>query len=461
MLFPDAPDGPVPEGETSEIGAPAGALVGEPLARTIRRVAVPAVIANLLMTMFHTVDTFWIGRYLGANALAAATASIFWIWLFVSVGEMVSIGVDAIVARRHGERRPTEAARTVGEGVVFGVALGCIVAISTPLLLPTMFALMETSDAISSIGSLYLGTYLLGMPLIFGFFAVDAAFRASGDTRTPLYILVGATLLGLALDPVLILGFGPFGGLGLRGAALATLVPRALGCIIGVAILRARAMIAFAPPRANVMASIARIGAPAAATGVAFSAIYVFLTRTTTQFGTPALAALGLGFRVEGVVYVVAVGFGAAVAAIVGQSLGAGNIERARRAGWSAAAIVSAVGFLMATITTLAPELLAGIFSTDAAVVAEAAHYLRIAAFSQLFLGAEVVLESAMGGAGWTLPPMLSSTAITALRIPLGAWSAAHFGTSGLWWTLALTAAARGVVMSLLWASGRWQRVRV
>ena len=66
-----------------------------------------------------------------------------------------------------------------------------------------------------------------------------------------------------------------------------------------------------------------------------------------------------------------------------------------------------------------------------------------------------------MGGAGWTMPPMLASTAITALRIPLGAWSAARWGPSGLWWTLALTAALRGVAMTLLWASGRWRRSAV
>ena len=460
MLFPGAPDGPVPEGDTSEVGAPAGALVGEPLAITIRRVAVPAVIANLLMTMFHTVDTFWIGRYLGADALAAATSSVFWIWLFISMGEMVSIGVDAIAARRHGERRPREAARMVGEGVMFGVALGCIVAALTPVIMPSLFALMQTSDAVTTIGSRYLGTYLLGMPLIFGFFAVDAAFRASGDTKTPLYVLAFTTLLGLVLDPLLILGLGPIAAMDVRGAALATIVPRSVGFVVGIWLLQKRGMIVFAVPRREVFMSIVRIGAPAATTGVAFSAIYVFLTRTTTQFGTPALAALGLGFRVESVVYVVAVGFGAAVAAIVGQSLGAGDTERARKAGWSGAAIVSMLGAVMATCTMLAPEWFAGIFSTDPAVVAEAAHYLRIAAFSQLFLGAEVVLESAMGGAGWTLPPMLSSTAITALRIPLGAWSAANYGTTGLWWTLALTAAARGVVMSVLWGSGRWRRAQ-
>ena len=152
---------------------------------------------------------------------------------------------------------------------------------------------------------------------------------------------------------------------------------------------------------------------------------------------------------------------GAAVAASVGQSLGAGDTERARRAGWSALQFVSAIGAVMALVTVLIPEQLASLFTTDAAVIAEAARYLRIAAFSQLFLGAEVVLESAMGGAGWTLPPMLGSTAITALRIPVGAWAAAQFGTTGLWWTLALTAAARGVLMAALWGSGRWRRVVV
>ena len=413
------------------------------------------------MTTFHTVDTFWIGRYLGADALAAVTGSIFWIWLVISIGEMVSIGVDAIAARRHGERRPREAAHTVGDGVMFGAALGLLIALLTPVMLPTLFALMHTGDAITAIGQRYLGSYLLGMPFIFAFFAMDAAFRAAGDTRTPLYILLLTTGIGLLLDPILILGAGSVPAMGVRGAALATLVPRSVACVVGVWLLKRRSMITFTTPRLAVWGNIARIGAPAATTGIVFSFIYVLLTRTTTQFGTPALAALGLGFRVESIVYVVSVGAGAAVAAIVGQSLGAGDTERARKAGWSAVRLVSVLGAIMALITVLIPEQLASLFSTDAAVVHEAVRYLRIAAFSQLFLGAEVVLESAMGGAGYSLPPMLGSTAITALRIPVGAWSAAHFGTTGLWWTLALTAGARGVLMAVLWGSGRWRRVAV
>lgn len=431
------------------------------LSRTLRRVALPAVVANLLMTTFYNFDTYWIGRTLGAEALAAATSAVFWIWLVISMGEMVSIGLDAVAARRHGERRPAEAARTAGDGVLFALAMGAVVAVASPWLLPWLFAVMHTSETVSAIGRQYLGTYLLGTPLLFGFFAVDATFRAKGDTRTPLQILAVTTALALLLDPLLIRGAGALPALGVQGAALATLVPRGIGCVVGGWLLVRRGMVTLARPRWEVMAAIARIGAPAAATGVAFSAIYVALTRITTQFGTPALAALGLGFRIESVVYVVSAGVGAAVAAIVGQSLGADDPERARRAGWMGTLAVSAVGVLMAVVCLTIPEQLGAVYSDDPAVVAEAARYLRIAAFMQLFIGAEVVLESAMGGAGWTLIPMLGSTGITALRLPLGAWAAGVWGVTGLWMTLAVTAVARGVLMMALWQSGRWRRSRV
>jgi Na+-driven multidrug efflux pump len=239
---------------------------------------------------------------------------------------------------------------------------------------------------------------------------------------------------------------------------VATVLPRGIAFLVGIRLLARRGLVRFGALRGEVLWRIARIGGPAAATGVAFSAIYVVLTRTTTQFGTPALAALGLGFRVESVVYVISVGFGLAVAAVVGQSLGAGQVARAARAGWIATACVTVVGGATAVVSFVYADALAGIFSQDPAVIAEAARYLRIASFCQLFLGAEVVLESAMGGAGWTLIPMLCSTGITALRVPVGAWAAAQWGTTGLWWTLAITAAARGAVMAGLWGWGRWRR---
>ena len=192
----------------------AAALVRAPLASVIARLGLPAVASMLLMTLFYTVDMLWIGRFLGPTALAAATTSVFWIWLIISIAELVSIGLTSLAARRHGERRSDEAARVVGEAIVYSIVLGT-------LALDQIFASMDVPPEVVAVGKRYLGTYLLGTPLFFGFFAIDAGFRASGDTRTPLGILSVSVLISLVLDPVLILGLGPAPRMGIAGAAVA------------------------------------------------------------------------------------------------------------------------------------------------------------------------------------------------------------------------------------------------
>ncbi|MFL5576074.1 MAG: MATE family efflux transporter [Gemmatimonadaceae bacterium] len=434
------------------------ALVHDSLPAVVRRVALPAVASNLLMTLFGSVDAFWVGTRLGARGLAAVTTSLFWIWLFVSVAEMVSVGLTAVAARRHGERRPAEAARVAGEALLLALVLGAAVAIAGIQSIDALFGAMHAPPEVAQLGRRYLGTYLLGAPLIFGYFAVDATFRASGDTRTPLLLLVASVVVTLVLDPLLILGLAGAPRLGIVGAAIATVGTRSVAFLLGVALLARRRMVRIGVPRAATLAAIARVGLPTAVTGVLFSLIYVVLTRTTTRFGTPALAALGLGFRVESWLYMVGVGFGAAAAAIVGQNLGAGRADRAERAGWITTAYATVPGVAAFVLALLVPERLAAIFSRDALVIAEAANYLRIAAVSQLFVCAEVVLEGALGGAGATVPPMLTSTALTASRVPLGAWAASRYGPAGLWWTISLTAAARGIAMMGLWKAGWWKR---
>ncbi|HEV2641408.1 MAG TPA: MATE family efflux transporter [Candidatus Elarobacter sp.] len=438
----------------------AAKLVRAPLPRTILRLGLPAVASMLLMTLFYTADMLWIGRFLGPTALAAGTTSVFWIWLVISIAELVSIGLTSLAARRHGERRPDEAARVVGEAIVFSIVLGCAVAIVGTLMLDSMFGAMDVSPAIVALGRRYLGTYLIGAPLFFGFFAVDAGFRASGNTRTPLAILTVSIVATLILDPVLILGIGPVPRLGIAGAAIATVATRTIAFVIGVYALKRRGMVHFGRVRAATVGAITRVGLPTAVTGIGFSLIYIVLTRSIAPFGTPALAALGIGHRVESWLYTISVGFGAAVAAIVGQNIGAGEWRRAEQTGWITVGYVMLPALVLSALELAAAPHFAGIFTTDAATRMHGAEYLRISALSNMFLGAEVVLEAALGGAGTTLPPMLTSTALTAARVPLAAWGASRYGLVAVWWVIVLTAAARGIAMAALWKSGFWKRQR-
>jgi len=454
-----------------------GALVDEALPRVIRRVALPAVASNLLMTLFTTADAYWVGTRVGPEGLAAVSTSVFWVWLVVAVAEGVALGLTALAARRHGEGDAPEAARVAGGALVFALALGALLGAAGIAGVDTLFGFMQTPPEVTALARDYLRLYLAGLPLIFGYFCVDATFRAAGDTRTPLAILGASVAATLLLDPILILGLGAAPKLGIAGAALALVSTRGTAFVVGAWLLWRRGMLRrpgasaragrevradrLVVSVASVARRVLRIGLPTAVTGVIFSFIYVALTRTTTRFGTPALAALGLGHRIESWLYMIGVGFGAAAAAIVGQNLGARRVERAERAGWITMAFGMVPAAAMCAASLTIPETLALAFTKDPTVVSETARYLRINALSQLFLPAEIVLEGALGGAGDTVPPMLTSTALTALRIPLAAWWATEWGPAGIWWAISLTAAGRGVAMMLLWRNGRWKRKTV
>jgi putative MATE family efflux protein len=440
----------------TEINLSEDALLGVAI-----RVGVPAVASALLQTAFVSLDSAWVGHFVGGAGLAAVSTSVFWIWLIVSLAEMVSVGLTAVAARRHGERRPEEAARAVGDALLVTLVVGVVTATLGLTLLPHLFSVMKTPPEVTALGLRYLGTYLAGSPLIFGFFVVDAAFRAAGNTKLTFYMLLFATVIAGTLDPLLITGWGPFPQLGITGAAIATLCVRGSLCVVGIALLRRKRLVTFGSPDWNRIGTICRVGLPTAMTGVIFSLIYVVMTRTTTQFGTPALAALGLGHRIESWMYMVGVGFGAAAAAIVGQNLGAGQPDRAARAGWLILALTGIPGLLACAALLLIPATLAGFFSTEPAVILEATRYLHAAAFAQLVVSGETVLEGALGGAGWTLPPMITSTAVTLARVPLAAWAAVRWGTNGIWWVITVTAIVRALAMMALWASGGWRKSQV
>lgn len=440
--------------------APPAVLVGGPLARTILGLALPAVGSALLTLVFLLVDIFWVGHILGASALAAVSTAGFAVWILASIAEMIAVGLTAVAARRHGEGAHGLAAVVAGSTLIVSLGLGVFLAGFGRLLVPPLFAFMQTPGDVTDLGRLYLTTYLLGAPLVLGFFACEATFRASGDTRTPLVLLATSVALNIVLDPMLITGAGPLPALGIAGAAAAAILTRGIVLVVGFVILVRRRLVRLSVFDFRAALRALWIGAPVAANGVFFSLVYIALTRVTTRFGVPALAALGIGHKLEGLSYMVATGFALASAAIVGQNLGAGRPDRARRAGWLSAGYACAAGGLVAFAFLAFPDMMVAVFTRDPSVIAVGALYLRAMAAVQVSMGLEIVLEASLGGAGSTVRPALWSGAFTAARIPLAAWLAGAFGVGGIWATLGITGVARGLAMAMLWRDGRWQKAQ-
>jgi putative MATE family efflux protein len=260
------------------------------------------------------------------------------------------------------------------------------------------------------------------------------------------------------LDPLLITGAGPLPELGVGGAAAASVMVRGLAFLFGLIVALRRGLLAWRTPDWRAVPTVLRIGAPLSLAGVLLSLIYVWLTRYTARFGTPALAALGIGHKMEGLGFIAITGFALSAGALVGQNLGAGHEDRARRAVWLTIAYCLVVTTTTAALFLIAPRALVGLFTTDTAVIDAGAQYLRIISIAQIGQTFELIFEGALAGAGYTLWPMVASTGLTALRIPLSAWWSGAFGLVGIWWALSLTAASRGGAMLLFWRGGAWRR---
>ncbi len=426
--------------------------------KAIGRLAWPAMASMLMVNVFQLVDAFWVGR-LGTDALGGMSASAFFVWCLHSVGMLGGIGVNAVVARRVGEGSPEQAGVAGAHGLLLAALLGVTTVLVLVPLVPTMLGSLGLSGEVRQAAAAYLVPTLLGMPVITGTYVVEAIYRGSGDARTPMLVLGGTLTLNAVLDPLLIFGVGPVPGLGIAGAAWGTVIAHGLGVAIGLRLLFRRPV---RPRRSSfdgrLIATVIRIGAPIAAGNFLFCVIYIFLTRIIAGHGSAAVAAVGVGHRIEGLAYFSCVGFATAAATLVGQHLGAARPDRAGQAAWLSAksAAVLVLGFSL--LYYLAAPAIIRIFSSDPEVVRHGAQYLRIVALFETAMAFEVVLEGAFGGAGDSWPPMLVGVPLTAARIPVAQLLAARLGVAGIWWAISVTTLVKGVLIGAWFRTGRWKR---
>jgi len=174
------------------------------------------------------------------------------------------------------------------------------------------------------------------------------------------------------------------------------------GFLLGLAIALRRGLLRIRAPDWRSLPTMVRIGAPLSLSGVLLSVIYMWLTRFTSRFGTPALAALGVGHKMEGLGFIAISGFALAAGALVGQNLGANQEARAREAVRLTVLYCLAITVTTAVAFLLIPGTLVALFTRDPLVIADGVLYLRVIAFAQIGQSFELILEGALAGAGYT-----------------------------------------------------------
>ncbi|RME55159.1 MAG: MATE family efflux transporter, partial [Deltaproteobacteria bacterium] len=363
------------------------------------RLAVPIMFGLVSIILFNVVDTFYIGM-LGAEPLAAVSFTFPVVYVVMSVAFGLGIGTSAVIAHAIGEgdehrvRRLTTDGLTLTLGVVLSIALAGLLSIEP------LFRALGASTRLLPLIRDYMGIWYGGIGLLVIPIIGNSAIRATGDTKTPSIVMMTAGGVNALLDPFLIFGIGPFPRMELSGAALSTVASYTIAFAAAFWMLaRREGMIDFSIPRFPAMLrsweEILHIGLPAAGTNVLVPLSNGILTRIVSGFGAPAVAAFGVGQRVESLSMIGLMALSSVLTPFVGQNWGAGKRVRVRQ-GISASIRFSLYwgggGFLL---LALLADPIARVFTNDPAVAALIVAYLRIVPVSYGFFGIILVTNAA------------------------------------------------------------------
>ena len=427
------------------------------------RLATPAFFSFGLRLAYQWVDALWV-RGLGVEATAAVTSSVFLMWWVYSLNDIVAIGVTAYVSQLLGAGDRPRAGVAAFKGLRASALMGLVCSAAGLFAARDIYGLMGATPAVTDQGGRYLSVLLFAAPVPMMALTCESIMRSAGNTRTPLVIDLSAVALNAILDPILIYGWGPVPALGVAGAAWATVAAQS-AMLAGYLVVAARGHGAFPLARSASgppvrVASMARVGMPAALIGMLFSVVYVAFTRSASRFGPASLAIVGIANRIEAIQFMSAAAIGTAAAALVGQNLGAGRSDRAAEA--IRTGVRWAIGFsIVLTVVLVAfPHAFIGLFTADAQVQRVGAPYLRVLSLCLAFVGAEVVMSEAVIGSGHTAAVSWIFTIVSLLRIPLAFWVPdwTGLGVLGIAWLITLTCVVRTLIIMAWMARGSWKR---
>lgn len=438
-------------------------MTGVSLNRKILTLALPAVLYTITKSSFSIIDAYWVGK-LGSLELAGLTVATFIIWGVISLTEVISLGLNALVAQAVGAKDNFLSKKISTVNIVNSFFFSVVLGWAMIPVIPGLFFIMGLDDAEILQANQYLIPILIGLPCLALRDAISAVFRGYGDTKTPFYLLVMAVALNFFITPLLIFGI-EIGGerilqFGLSGAAFATLFSYLLSYIAGYIIACRRELLnSIKKYTVNlpIIKETFKIGTPVAVNGMAFSMIYVFVARFVAEFGPTGLASMGIGHKSESVAFQICMGFTLASTIMVGHSIGAGKKDEAEKLAWRIVAICGTIILVYSVGLFFFSAGIASIFISDPAVINAASDYNKFASAVLIFTAVEVVLEGAFSGAGDTMPPALITMPFNVLRIPLAAILAPEFGLNGIWLAIAISNVCKGILMAVWFKRGKWK----
>ncbi len=430
--------------------------------------AIPMMLEMSVEALFAITDIFFVAK-LGIEAIATVGLTESMIVLLYAVGLGLGMSLTALVARRIGEKNKDRAKVIAGQAVLIGFVLSIVIGLLGAMYSKHILAFLGASDSLIQGYSGYTTIMLGGTATILFLFIFNAIFRGAGDPVMAMRAIWIASVINIVLDPCLIFGLGPFPELGIEGAAIATNIGRGFGVVYGIYILttgKTRIRIAWLDlmPVFSEMKLLVKVSIGGILQFFIATSSWILLMKIMATFGSAALAGYTLAIRIVDFIILPAWGMSNSVSTLVGQNLGAKNIERAKQAVFLVAKYNFVFMVTVAVFFISFAELIVNIFITENEVVTYATQCLRIFSYGFGLYAIGLVLIQAFNGAGDTYTPTwINGICFWVLQIPIAYWMAIHLhiGPKGVFYSVVIAESLMAVIGIIVFLRGGWEKTHV
>lgn len=381
-----------------------------PLFSKILLFSIPLILSGILQLLFNAADMIVAGRFAGSIALAAVGATSSLINLLINVFVGLSVGANVAIAHFYGAKQDRDLQETLHTAIMLSIICGFFLSIVGFFLAGPLLTLMGTPADILPYSVIYMKIYFIGMPVTLLYNFGSAIMRAVGDTKRPLYYLLGAGVLNVILNLIFVISFG----MGVAGVALATILSQSVSafliirCLIrnkGVCHLELKKL----KLHKDKVKRILQVGLPAGFQGAIFSISNVLIQSSVNSFGSIAVAGNTATASLEGFIYNAMNAFHQTALSFTGQNMGAKKVRRVKKILLICLFCVTVTGLLMGTVALFFGKELLGIYSDDKAVIAFGYRRMLVIFTTYFLCGVMDVMVGSIRGMGYSIMPMIVS----------------------------------------------------
>mgnify|MGYP000896791124 CR=1 FL=1 len=425
--------------------------------------ALPIVFSSLLQQLYSIVDSIFIGHFVGKQGLAAIGASFPIIFALISFVIGIGSGFTVVISQYMGAKRMDSVKKAIDTMYVFMFIGGSLLTVLGIYIAPYIFKLTNLPSDVIPEAIEYIQYYLLGTVLFFGFAGTNAILRGLGDSKTPFYFTLIATLTNIILDWFFIMILD----MGVRGAALGTIIAQGGAFFTGIIYLnRTHELIGLHLKRLRFDKKIfnqsLKIGLPTGFQQTIVSFGMIALYGIVNSYGTDVVAAYSIALRIESIPLMLAMSFAAAIAPFVGQNVGANQMQRVKKGYRSALVMTSSISIFISILFLLIPRTLIQVFTMDEQVILIGIEYMHIVAPFYIIFSSMFIVTGTLRGAGATIIPMfITLIALWVVRIPVSWILAENIGRVGIWWGVPSGWAVGMIISYIYYKTGKWKKAKI